>query len=64
MTNDVKSVCKIEKKSYLLSFLRFKLNPYFYRFFKRIIYVIILFCSGASNRLGTRYYRNDSDLNW
>lgn len=37
MTNDVKSVCKIEKKSYLLSFLRFKLNPYFYRFFKKLI---------------------------
>jgi hypothetical protein len=37
MTNDVKSVCKIEKKSYLLSLLRFKLNPYFYRFFKKLI---------------------------
>lgn len=37
MTNDVRSVCKIEKKSYLLSLLRFKLNPYFYRFFKKLI---------------------------
>ena len=37
MTNDVKSVCKIEKKSYLLSLLRFKLNTYFYRFFKKLI---------------------------
>lgn len=37
MTNDIKSVCKIEKKNYLFSFLRFKLNPYFYRFFKKTI---------------------------
>ena len=37
MTNDIKSVCKIEKKNYLLSLLRFKLNPYFYRLFKRVI---------------------------
>ncbi|WP_415286608.1 hypothetical protein ABXT46_00800 [Candidatus Pelagibacter sp. Uisw_104] len=37
MTNDIKSVCKIEKKNYLLSLLRFKLNPYFYRLFKKLI---------------------------
>jgi hypothetical protein len=37
MTNDIKSVCKVEKKNYLLSLLRFKLNPYFYRFFKKLI---------------------------
>ena len=37
MTNDIKSVCKIEKKNYLFSLLRFKLNPYFYRFFKKLI---------------------------
>jgi len=37
MTNDIRSVCKIEKKNYLFSFLRFKLNPYFYRLFKKII---------------------------
>jgi hypothetical protein len=37
MTNDIKSVCKIEKKNYLFSLLRFKLNPYFYRLFKKVI---------------------------
>ncbi len=37
MTNDIKSDCKIEKKNYLLSLLRFKLNPYFYRLFKKLI---------------------------
>ena len=37
MTNDIKSVCKVEKKNYLLSLLRFKLNPNFYRFFKKLI---------------------------
>ena len=37
MTNDIKSVCKIEKKNYLLSLLRFKLNPHFYRLFKKLI---------------------------
>tara|TARA_Y100000389_G_scaffold204515_1_gene257587 strand:+ start:3961 stop:4587 length:627 start_codon:yes stop_codon:yes gene_type:complete len=37
MTNDIKSVCKIEKKNYLLSLLRFKLNPYIYRLFKKLI---------------------------
>jgi hypothetical protein len=37
MTNDIKSVCKVEKKNYLLSLFRFKLNPYFYRFFKKLI---------------------------
>jgi len=37
MTNDIKSVCKIEKKFFFLSFLRFKLNPYLYRYFKKLI---------------------------
>ena len=37
MTNDIKSVCEIEKKNYLLCLLRFKINPYFYRLFKRVI---------------------------
>jgi hypothetical protein len=34
MTNRIKDVYKIEKKSYLLGQLRYKLNPYIYRFFK------------------------------
>ena len=37
MTNDIKSVCKIEKKNFFLSLLRFKLNPYFYKYFKKLI---------------------------
>ena len=37
MTNDIKSVCKIEKKNFLYSFIRFKLNPYIYRYFNRTI---------------------------
>jgi len=34
MTDKIKEVYKIEKKSYLLGQLRYKLNPYIYRFFK------------------------------
>ena len=34
MTNRIKDVYKIEKKNYLLGQLRYKLNPYIYRFFK------------------------------
>lgn len=34
MTNRIKDVYKIEKKSYFLGQLRYKLNPYIYRFFK------------------------------
>ena len=34
MTNRIKEVYKIEKKSYFLGHLRYKLNPYIYRFFK------------------------------
>ena len=37
MTNDIKSVCKIENKNFLYSFIRFKLNPYIYRYFNRTI---------------------------
>ena len=37
MTKNVKKVYKIEKKNYLLGLLRWKLNPYLYRFFKIII---------------------------
>jgi hypothetical protein len=37
MTNDIKKVCKIEKKNFLYSLLRFKLNPYIYRYFKKVI---------------------------
>ena len=34
MTNRIKEVYDIEKKSYLLGQFRYKLNPYIYRFFK------------------------------
>jgi len=34
MTKRIKEVYKIEKRSYLLGQLRYKLNPYLYRFFK------------------------------
>ena len=34
MTNNIKEVCKIEKKNYIISQFRYKINPYIYRFFK------------------------------
>ena len=34
MTNDIKGVYKAENKNYLLGNLRYKINPYLYRFFK------------------------------
>ena len=34
MTNNIKRVCQIEKKNYYKSLIRFKLNPYLYRFLK------------------------------
>jgi len=34
MTNNIKRVCEIEKKNYYNSLIRFKLNPYLYRFLK------------------------------
>jgi len=37
MTNRIKDVYRIEKKSYLLGQLRYKLNPYLYRFFKFVL---------------------------
>lgn len=37
MTNNIKEVCKIEKKNFLFSNFRFKLNPYLYRYFKILI---------------------------
>ena len=33
MTNDIKGVCKVEKKSYFLTKSRFFINPYLHRFF-------------------------------
>ena len=33
MTNDIKGVCKVEKKSYFLAKSRFFINPYLHRFF-------------------------------
>ena len=36
MTTDIKSVCKIEGKNFILSSLRYKLNPYIYRYFKKV----------------------------
>ena len=34
MTNNIKEVYKIEGKNYLFGMMRYKLNPYLYRFFK------------------------------
>ena len=34
MTNDIKGVYKAENKNYFLGNLRYKINPYLYRFFK------------------------------
>ena len=34
MTKTIKDVYKIEKKNYFLGQLRYKVNPYLYRFFK------------------------------
>ena len=37
MTTDIKRVCNIENKNYLLTKIRHFLNPYIYRFFKFVI---------------------------
>jgi len=37
MTNNLKEVCRIEKKSYLVTRFRFLINPYLYRYFKFLI---------------------------
>lgn len=37
MTSNIKEVCKIEKKNYLISIIRYKINPYLYRFFGFLI---------------------------
>lgn len=37
MTKRIREVYKIEKKSYLLGNLRFKINPYLFKFFKKTI---------------------------
>ena len=34
MTNNIKEVCKIENKNYYHSLIRYKLNPYLYRFLR------------------------------
>ena len=34
LDKNIKEVCKIEKKNYFMCLLRFKINPYLYRFFK------------------------------
>ena len=34
MTNKIKEVYKVEKKSYLIGQLRYKINPYLYKYFK------------------------------
>lgn len=36
MTKDIRRVCEIEEKNYFLSLIRFKLNPIFYRLFKKV----------------------------
>jgi len=35
--NNIKKICKIEKKNYIYSNLRFKLNPYLIRYFNKTI---------------------------
>jgi len=37
MTRNIKEVFKVEKKNYFLGNLRYKLNPFIYRFFKKTI---------------------------
>ena len=37
MTSNIKEVYKIEKKSYFLGNLRYKLNPYIFNYFKLVI---------------------------
>lgn len=37
MTNKIKKVCEIEKKNYLISNLRYKINPYLYKYFKILL---------------------------
>ena len=37
MTENIKEVCEIENKNFLYSYLRFKLNPFLYRYFKILI---------------------------
>ena len=37
MTNRIKQVYKIERKSYLIGSLRYKLNPYIYKLFKKTL---------------------------
>ena len=37
MTKNLKKVYEIEKENYFLGILRFKLNPYLYRYFKKVI---------------------------
>lgn len=37
MTENIKAVCKIEKKNYLMSLIRYKFNPYIYRYFNFVI---------------------------
>ena len=37
MTNRIKQVYKAEKKSYIIGSLRYKLNPYIYKLFKKTL---------------------------
>ena len=37
MTDKIKKVCEIEKKNYLVSSLRYKINPYLYKYFKILL---------------------------
>lgn len=37
LDKNIKEVCKIEKKNYFMCLLRFKINPYLHRFFKKTI---------------------------
>tara|TARA_B100001063_G_C16753664_1_gene551834 strand:+ start:1124 stop:1750 length:627 start_codon:yes stop_codon:yes gene_type:complete len=37
MTNDIRKVCKLENKSFFITKFRHSINPYLYRYFKRLI---------------------------
>ena len=53
MTRNIKGVYKAENKNYLLGLIRFKLNPFLYRFFKKnfIIMRVVILAGGLGTRL-------------
>ena len=37
MTSDIRKVCKLENKNFFITKFRHSINPYLYRYFKRLI---------------------------